>query len=179
MLAELHGLDGRTTQTEFTTVRGSDRSDRSSDAGSERGSDDSWRLNEEWGTSCHQTRTDDMSLQPIKVNTEPPLRAPMLVPITDNTRRRLNRNFNRNYRPDDRQLCRDNRSRQYGSCGSPCHTANSARGAANCANKCTMLASANPSKKSPTSSTPRWRRTWVLNSSRYSTTTILIRQPSN
>ncbi|GMF52017.1 unnamed protein product [Phytophthora fragariaefolia] len=40
MLAELHCRDGRTTQTEFTSARGSDRSDRSSGAGSEQGSDD-------------------------------------------------------------------------------------------------------------------------------------------
>ncbi|GMF47194.1 unnamed protein product [Phytophthora fragariaefolia] len=49
MLAELHCRDGRTTLNEFANARGSDRSDRSSDDGSERGSDDSGRSNEEWG----------------------------------------------------------------------------------------------------------------------------------
>ncbi|GMF42271.1 unnamed protein product [Phytophthora fragariaefolia] len=49
MLAELHCRDGRTTLNEFASARESDRSDRSSDAGSERGSDDSGRSYEEWG----------------------------------------------------------------------------------------------------------------------------------
>ncbi|GMF44546.1 unnamed protein product [Phytophthora fragariaefolia] len=49
MLAELHCRDGRTTRNEFASARGSDRSDRSSDAGSERGSDESGRSYEEWG----------------------------------------------------------------------------------------------------------------------------------
>ncbi|GMF27854.1 unnamed protein product [Phytophthora fragariaefolia] len=48
MLAELHCREGRTTLNEFASARGSDGSDRSSDAGSERSSGDSGRSNEEW-----------------------------------------------------------------------------------------------------------------------------------
>ncbi|GMF45633.1 unnamed protein product [Phytophthora fragariaefolia] len=49
MLAELHCRDGRTTLNEFASAPASDRSDRSSDDGSERGSDDSGRSYVEWG----------------------------------------------------------------------------------------------------------------------------------
>ncbi|GMF37920.1 unnamed protein product [Phytophthora fragariaefolia] len=85
MLAELHCRDGRTTLNEFASARGSDRGDRSSDAGSERGSDDSGRRTKNGATSYPQTRADDISPQPMKANAEPPLKVPMPAPITDNT----------------------------------------------------------------------------------------------
>ncbi|GMF22659.1 unnamed protein product [Phytophthora fragariaefolia] len=51
MITDILRIEERSTPrtTEFTSARGRDRSDRSSYAGSEQGSDGSWRSNEEWG----------------------------------------------------------------------------------------------------------------------------------
>ncbi|GMF53325.1 unnamed protein product [Phytophthora fragariaefolia] len=85
MLAVLHGPDGRTTPNEFASARGRDHSDRSSDAGSERGSDDSWRSNEEWCGELPPDESGRFSLQPMKVNAGPPPKVAMPAPITGNT----------------------------------------------------------------------------------------------
>ncbi|GMF48423.1 unnamed protein product [Phytophthora fragariaefolia] len=126
MLAELHCQDGRTTLNEFASARGCDRSDRSSDDGSERGSDDSGCSNEKGGDEL----PPDESGRFLAAANESERRAAAegTYARTDNRQHRgdrLDRNFNRNFRPDDRQLGRDNRSRQYGpcaACGSPYHS---------------------------------------------------------
>ncbi|GMF41650.1 unnamed protein product [Phytophthora fragariaefolia] len=115
MLAELHYQDGRTTQTEFTSARGSDHSDRSGDAGSEQGPDDSWRSNEEWGDEF----PPDESGRHLAAANESERRAATegTYARADNRQHRgdrLHHDFTRNSRPDDRQLGRGNRSRQYG-----------------------------------------------------------------
>ncbi|GMF50323.1 unnamed protein product [Phytophthora fragariaefolia] len=115
MLAELHCRDVRTTQPEFTSARGSDRSDRSSDEGSEQGSDDSWRSNEEWDDEL----PPDESGRYLAAADESERRtaAEGTYSRADNRQHRgtdSTRNINRNSRPEDRQLRRDNCLRQYG-----------------------------------------------------------------
>ncbi|GMF29474.1 unnamed protein product [Phytophthora fragariaefolia] len=112
MLAELHCRDGRTTLNEFASARGSDRSDRSSDDGSERGSDDSGRSYEEWGDELSPDENGRYLAAANETSAEPSLR----TTVHDNKDPALH---------------------------AAAHTTPyiSARGAANCANKCTMLAS--------------------------------------
>ncbi|GMF41159.1 unnamed protein product [Phytophthora fragariaefolia] len=101
MLAELRCRDGRTTLNEFASARGSDHSDQSSDAGSERDSDDSWRSNEEWGDEL----SPDESGRYLAAANESERRAVAegTYARSDNRQQRgdrPNRNFNRNSRPD-------------------------------------------------------------------------------
>ncbi|GMF46671.1 unnamed protein product [Phytophthora fragariaefolia] len=113
-------------------------------------------------TSCHQTGADDISLQPMKASAESPLRVPMLVPITGNT------GVTDSTATSTGILVpmTDNwvETTVHGNIGlerrvgAPTTPYICASGSANCVNKCTMLASAKASKKSLTSSAPRWRR---------------------